>query len=83
MSLYIKDSGIWKKVYNKLYVKVGDVWKEVSNTVPVAQLSALVVPTVGAGGLGLIAVDPVSIDAVQLSASVVPAISVNTSVALE
>jgi hypothetical protein len=50
---------------------------------PVVQLSALVVPTVGAGGLGLIAVDPVSIDAVQLSASVVPAISVNTSVALE
>jgi|GEM_PF-831780 hypothetical protein len=43
--------------------------------------SGLVVPTVGAGGLGLIAVDPVSTDTVQLSAPVVPTISVNASVA--
>lgn len=45
------------------------------------QLSApLVVPTVGAAGLGLIAVDSVSLDTIQFSALVVPTISVNTSV---
>jgi hypothetical protein len=46
----------------------------------VVQLSALVVPTVGAGGLGLIAVDSVSTDTVQSSALVIPTVSVNTSV---